>query len=107
MSMFINVIIVFVILCSGPVIIFSLARRFRLMTKEQELDHIRRSVRKTLFLFGIAFVLPSLFYLVFFFFNKVIHGSMTMGEYSGHIWEYSFQAICNMYAHLFQSCHRI
>ncbi len=106
MSILINAVIVFLILCSGPVIVFSLARRFSLMTKEQERDHIKRSVRKILYLFGIAFILPSLFFLVTGFLDDVVHGPVTMGEYLKRFGEYSFQAAYNFYAHIFSKIPR-
>ncbi len=101
MKILINAVIVFIILCSGPVIVFSLARRFLGMTKEEERDHIRRSVRKVLFIYGVAFILPSLFFLVTGFLDEVVHGTMSAGEYLKHIWEYSFQATFDLYAHVF------
>lgn len=107
MKILINAVVVFIILCSGPVIVFSLARRLLGMTKEQERDHIRRSVRKTLFIYGIAFILPSLFFLVTGFLDKVLHGPMSVSEYLKHIGEYSFQATFNLYADLFSKLSKI
>jgi len=101
MKVFINAVIVFIILCSGPVIVFSLARRFLLMTKEQARDHIKRSVRKIVALFGIVILLPSLFYLVTNFLDEVVHGPLTTGEFLRHIGKYSFQATGDLYAYIF------
>lgn len=101
MKVFINAVVVFLILCSGPVIVFSLARKFLLMTKEQARDHIRRSVRKIVILFGIVSLVPSLFYLVTNFLDEVVHGPLPMGEFFRHAGKYSFQATGDLYAHLF------
>ena len=107
MNIFVNTAIVLILLCAGPIIFFSLARKFFGMTKEQESECVRRSVLKILLMFGIIFVLPSLFYLVSNFFNEVVRGSMTMNEYSKHIGEFSFQATYNFYTHLFSKLPRM
>jgi len=101
MKVFVNAVIVFLILCSGPVIFFSLGRRFFGLTKEQERDHIKRSVRNMLLLFGIVILLPSLFYLVTNFLDEVVHGPLTTGEFLRHIEKYSFHATGDLYAHIF------
>ena len=101
MNLFFSMIIIVVILCASIVIFFSLARRFFGMTKEQERECVKRSVLKILLVFGIIFVVPSLFNLISSFFNKVLHGPMTLNEYSKHIAEYSFQATYNFYTRLF------
>ena len=101
MDIFVNTIIVMLILCAGPAIFFSLARRFFGMTKEQERECIKRSVLKILLIFGIVFVLPSLINLVLNYFNEVVRGSMTLNEYLKRIGEFTFGATCSSYAHLF------
>ena len=101
MNIFFSMIIILVIFCSGPVVFFALARKFFGMTKERERECIKRSVLKMLLIFGIIFVLPSLFNLASSFSNKVLHGSMTLNEYSKHIGEFSFQITYNFYANLF------
>ena len=83
--MLFKMVIIIVLLCAGPVIFFSLARRFFGMTQEQEQECVKRSVSKILLIFGIVFVLPSLLYLVSSFFNEVVRGGMSLNEYSTHI----------------------
>ena len=99
--MLFKMVIIIVLLCAGPVIFFSLARRFFGMTQEQEQECVKRSVSKILLIFGIVFVLPSLLYLVSSFFNEVVRGGMSLNEYSTHIGEFTFRATYNLYAHLF------
>ncbi len=101
MKVFMNSVMVFLIVCSGPLIFFSLGRGFFGLTKEQAHDHIKRSVRNILLLFGIVFLLPSLFFLVTNFLDEVVHGPVTIGEFLRHFGEYSFQATVDLYAHLF------
>jgi len=101
MNIFFSMIIIIVILCSGPVVFFALARRFFGMTKEEERECVKRSVLKILLIFGIVFVFPSVLNLVSSFIKEVVHGSMSLNEYSRHVMEFSFRATYNFYAHLF------
>ncbi len=98
MSIFINTAIIFAILCAGPVIFFSLGRKFFGLTKEQAHDHIKRSVRNILLLFGIVIIVPSLFFFVSGFIDEVVHGSTPMSQYLRHIGDHSIRAAYNFYA---------
>jgi len=71
-------------------------------TKQEEWRGLKRSIAGMLWVFGIIFILPSMVNLVSSFFHKVIWGSMTLGEYSKHIGEFSVQATYNFYADLFR-----
>ena len=106
MDILFNMIVVFLILCAGPVIFFSLARRFFGMTKETERECLKRSLSKILLIFGIIFILPSLLYLISSFYNEVARGTMTLNEYSKHLGEFSFRATNNFYGHLFSKLSR-
>ena len=101
MSIFISMTIVIIILCVGLAIFFSLARKLFGMTKEQERTCLGCSAVKILLIFGIIFILPSLFNLVTSFFYEVVSGPMTLNEYSKHIGEFSFGTTYNFYTHLF------
>ena len=105
--MLLNAVAVFAILCAGPVLFFSLGRKFFGLTKEQARDHIKRSVRNILFIFGIALILPSLFFLVTNYLDNVVHGPMTTGDFLKRSGEFSFQATFDLYAYLFSRFSKI
>jgi|GEM_PF-4208264 len=96
-----NTFIVFGILCAGPVIFFSLAIRFFGMPKEHAVECIKRSVSKIAVIIGLLLVVPSLYYLVSSFMNEVIRGSMSLGDYVRHLWDFSFRETFDLYARLF------
>jgi len=90
--MLFKIIIIAVIFCSGPVIIFFLARKFFGMTKEQEQECINRSVPRMLLILEIIIIVPCLLYLISIFFNN---------GHSKHIGDFSIQSSYNFYTNLF------
>jgi len=106
MDIILGIVIIFAILCTGPAIIFFLGGSLFGATKEDQWLGFKRSVQGLLLAFGILFVLPCFINLALSFLHNVVWGSMSLGEYSKHIEEFSLRTTYNFYTHLFSKLAR-
>ena len=101
MNILLSVIIIIAILCIAPAMIFFLGGRLFGATKEKQWQGFKRSALGIIYVFGIAFILPSFINLALSFLRNVVSGSMTLNEYLKHIDEFSLRATYNFYTQLF------